>query len=41
VFVWLVLSLAGMYPLIVVWALIMGAANATAAVGQLLSRPAS
>jgi phosphatidylglycerophosphate synthase len=41
VLAWLLLALAGIYPLILVWALIMGAANATAAVGQLLSRPAT
>jgi hypothetical protein len=41
VFAWLFLAIAGLYPVILVWALIMGAANATAAVGQLLSRAAS
>jgi phosphatidylglycerophosphate synthase len=38
VFAWLVLGLIGLYPPILFWALVMGAANATAAVGQILSR---
>jgi phosphatidylglycerophosphate synthase len=36
VFAWLVLAVAGLHPPIMVWALVMGAANATAAIGQLL-----